>query len=647
MKTDKKREPREAESAEQAFADNLREWMEKHYWRREKELAKFLGCPYTKLNNLKCGRRFGTETWRREIAGKLGLDYEEMVGARSEGQVGPGVGSLEINVVNMSDADAPQETTGFRYIPLHEDGMIALGFQGPSLAREQAPDNAVVVNKRELQSRVDHDVRAIRVNDDSMWPRLPEGSIVFVDTDDRKFIDGKIYIVQDPETVPPKATIKTVRKLDQKHFSGYALVSENQRYLPIMSDENWEDLVVGRAVWVWRNLEGPQIEAQFQHTRRMESIDWLAGGIAHDLNNLLYPIMGYGEIILANAENPDVDELKEHVNHIIGASKRAQALTRQLLAFSRQKIQEFLPIDVNEMLRNFEQVILRPILDDDVVLRMQLTSPLPTINGEEDQIEQILVNIVNNAQDAMPEGGDLTVSTDWLDMTEKKAKQYPGLKPGRYVYIDIKDTGVGMDKETAENAFDPFFTTKKENNSSGLGLSIAYGVIKQHGGGVYISSKPGAGTTVKIFLPEAPKPPQAKSEEFALKELPEEGDEKTNILLVEDEGSVRELCQLTLEQLGYTVLAVKDGKEAVDAANNCKEPVHLMLLDVILPDVSGKELYNQLCAIRPNVPVIYMSGYPANVITRHGVLPEEVHFVQKPFSKDFLDKKIKEVLSGQ
>ena len=641
MKENEKKESQQNKSVEHVFAENLRKWMEKNYWRREKELADLLGCTYTKLNNLKCKRRFGTESWRREIAAKLGLDYEVMVGARRAGSGEGEKQDLEINVVNMSDADNPEEKSGFRYIPLHEDGLLMTGSEGLVLTKEQTPDSAVVVNKRELHARVDHDVRAIRVNDDSMWPRLPEGSIVFVDTEDRKFVDGKVYVVQNPETLPPKATIKSVRKLDQKHFHGYALISENQRYLPIMSDEKWEDLVVGRAVWVWRNLEGPQIEAQFQQTRRMESIDWLAGGIAHDLNNLLYPIMGYGEIILANAED---DELKEHVNHIIGASKRAQSLTRQLLAFSRQKIQEFLPIDVNEMLRNFEQVILRPILDDEVVLRMQLTSPIPTVNGEEDQIEQILVNIVNNAQDAMPEGGDLTISTDWLDMTEKKARQYPGITPGRYVYIGIKDTGVGMDEETIEHVFDPFFTTKKEDNSAGLGLSIAYGVIKQHGGGVYVDSKPGAGTTVKIFLPESPKPPHAKSSDFALKELPDEGDEKTNILLVEDEGSVRELCKLMLEQLGYNVLAVKDGKDAVEAANNCKKPVHMMLLDVILPDITGKELYNQLFVIRPNVPVVYMSGYPASVIIRHGVLPEEVHFIQKPFTKDVLDRTIKEAL---
>lgn len=645
---------------EKRFCRNFRIWVDKHYPRQERLLADKLGISTPQLNNIKHGRRSGTESWRRWVAEQLGLDYDEMIGVdRSVADTQNAV----IRVVGSEEA-ALEENAGYRVVPLHETGLLTRGLSRLSFGKNTKSQSAVVISHSGLRERAGHEMRALRITDDSMWPRAPEGSVVFVDLDDRRFVDDRLYVVVSPSMETPTGVLRRVRKVSREgNPEGYVLISENRRYLPEMTDLSWEDMVVGRAVWIWRDLEGAQPEPQhqqYQRGRKIESLEWLIAGVAYQLNNVLSPIMGYGEMALANAEGSE--ELTGQIKEMMDASVRAQSLGRQLLAFGRQRVQEFSSLDIDELLRNAEYLLLRPMLPGNVRLHLRLGGITQTVRGDEDQLEQVVVSLVNNALDAMPEGGDLTIRTSSAKFDEDYAGQRQSMKPGRYVLISVSDTGAGMDEDTLECVFEPFFTTKSKNVGAGLGLSNAYGIIKQHEGNIWAYSKPGAGTTIEIYLPVesegvtvAPTvTPTVKAvtdsgeEASAEKQVsaPDAGEGRATILLVEDEPVVRRMCTVMLGKQGYNVLVAKNGAEAVSVVDQHEGPVHILLLDVILPGVHGGEVYQQVSGRYPGVAALYMSAYAKNVLVHHGILGPDVDFIQKPFKGAELVSRIEEKLQG-
>jgi PAS domain S-box-containing protein len=386
--------------------------------------------------------------------------------------------------------------------------------------------------------------------------------------------------------------------------------------------------------------EKARLQEHFHQVQKVESVGRLAGGVAHDLNNLLSPILGYGELLL-DQEGPDA-AWKTRICRIIDAAERAKALVRQLLAFSRQQMLEFKPFDVNEHLQDFRS-LMRHTLREDIEIRMNLADALPLVNGDTSQMEQVLLNLVVNAQDAMPQGGALTIETAsvWLD--ESYARLKKGVTPGRYVMLAVSDTGQGMTSDILENLFEPFYTTKEKEMGTGLGLSTVYGIVKQHGGNIWAYSEPGLGATFKIYLPvstDSPEPEPSAAEEAP---LPDRTGTET-VLLVEDEEIVRELVCSMLEMQGYEVLSAENGKHALSLLKTYEGPLDLLLTDVVMPDMNGKELYERISRAYPDLGTIYMSGYSENVIAYHGVLKPGVNFIQKPFSVNDLAARIREVL---
>ena len=383
-----------------------------------------------------------------------------------------------------------------------------------------------------------------------------------------------------------------------------------------------------------------QLQAQVLQSQKLESIGRLAGGIAHDLNNLLTPVLGYSELLLAYVGGNEA--CKRQLDNIIEAAERARALVRQLLAFSRQQMLEFKAFDLNDLLSDFESLIRRT-LRENIALHMVRVPSLPPIKGDAGQVEQVLMNLVVNAQDAMPEGGDLTIKTAETHLDESYAQLKEGVRPGRYVMLEVSDTGHGIDAETLENIFEPFFTTKEKEMGTGLGLSTAYGIVKQHGGNIWAYSEAGLGACFRVYLPAAPH--AAEKEDAEQPKAPARASSNgETVLLAEDEAVVRNLVASMLHMQGYTVIAAESGSQAIEAFNSQEGSVDLLLTDVIMPDMNGKTLYNAVSEACPDLKVIYMSGYTEDVIAHHGVLDADVNFIQKPFSMDDLNAKIQKVI---
>lgn len=384
-----------------------------------------------------------------------------------------------------------------------------------------------------------------------------------------------------------------------------------------------------------------QLEARSQQTQRLESVGRLAGGIAHDLNNLLTPILGYGELVMD--EGYIQESTKTKIQHITKAAMRARELVRQLLAFSRKQVLEYKALDINQVLEGFQSLIRRTIRED-IEISISLTPDLRVVMADIGQLEQVIMNLCVNAADAMSEGGTLSIATSMEQLDEKYALAHQGVTAGEYVMMSFSDTGHGMDKETQAQIFEPFFSTKGELGT-GLGLSTVYGIIKQHNGNIWVYSEIGIGTTFRIYLP-------ALSEGDIRQEIHEpvplknghQGSE--TILLVEDNEQVRDTVLETLKQQGYTVLQASGGEEALSKLSLTDQPVHLLLTDVVMPGMNGKELYNILSQEFSSLKVLYMSGYTDDIIVHHGVLDEGVHFIQKPFTIHAILNKVRETLEA-
>jgi len=378
------------------------------------------------------------------------------------------------------------------------------------------------------------------------------------------------------------------------------------------------------------------LQEQLRQSQKMEAIGRLSGGIAHDFNNLLTVIKGYSQLSLM--ELKEDDPLRKNIEEIHTSSDRAADLTRQLLAFSRRQILEMKVLDLNFIIREADKMLLR-IIGEDIELVTLLAGDLGRVKTDRGQIEQVMMNLAVNARDAMPNGGLLIIETANVILGDEYARTHIDVKPGEYVMLSVNDTGYGMTPEVRERVFEPFFTTKEKG--TGLGLSTVYGIVKQSGGNISIHSEPGNGTTFKIYLPRVDEPLEELSESPRIEGIPR-GNE--TILIVEDDEAVLKLAVRVLEKQGYTVLEANQEYEAFNFCKEPKKPIHLILTDVVMPGMNGRQLIESLKEVRQDFKVLYMSGYTDNAIVHHGVLEMGVDFIRKPFTFEGLAKKVREVL---
>ncbi len=398
-----------------------------------------------------------------------------------------------------------------------------------------------------------------------------------------------------------------------------------------------EGQIVGSVVTFLDITERKNLEDQFRHAQKMEAIGRLAGGVAHDFNNMLTVINGYGELVLGAL--PAGDPTREPIREMVAAGSRAASLTRQLLAFSRKAIIEPRVLDLKAVVADVDKM-LRRILGEDIQLTATADPEAGMVKADPGQIEQVLLNLVVNARDAMPQGGRLTIEVRNADLDETYTREHPDAKPGAYVLVAVTDSGCGMDRATLAHIFEPFFSTKGERGT-GLGLATVHGIVRQSGGHVAVYSEVGQGTTFKVYLPRVEQRPLLGKSHQGLTVMPR-GSE--TVLLVEDEDAVRALSRHILQRSGYTVLEARDGVEAVRVASQHRDRIDLLVTDVVMPRLGGREVAERLAVLKPGVKVLFLSGYTDDAVVRHGILEAEVAFLQKPFSPASLSTKVREVL---
>jgi len=383
--------------------------------------------------------------------------------------------------------------------------------------------------------------------------------------------------------------------------------------------------------------EKHKLEDQLRQAQKMESIGTLAGGIAHDFNNILSAIIGYGNIALMKMAKDDPQRL--NVEHMLDAGDRAAHLTKDLLLFSRKQTSERKPIDVNDIIRKVEKFLKR-VIGEDVECRTTLKSDVLPILGDAHQLEQVMMNFATNARDAMPKGGIFSITTDQAKFDEAFISIHGYGKPGNYVLTTLSDTGKGMDKTTQEHIFEPFFTTKEVGRGTGLGLAVVYGIIKQHEGFINVYSEPGRGTTFKLYLPLI----EAHVDEITAPSVERPTGGTETILLAEDDEMVRNLTRAVLQEFGYRVITAIDGQDAVKKYQQGRDTISLLLLDLIMPKMTGKEAYDEIKAIKPDIKVMFLSGYARDMISQKALLDDNAVVTQKPISPTLLLKKVREEL---
>ena len=399
---------------------------------------------------------------------------------------------------------------------------------------------------------------------------------------------------------------------------------------PLLDDQGQ---IVGHAGAVEDLTERRYVDEQLRQAQKMEAVGKLAGGVAHDFNNILTAIHGYSELLL---ERPECTEpMRREIEEVRKAAERAGALTRQLLTFSRRQVLQPKVLDLNVLLADLYNM-MRRVIGEDLDLQAISGPALRLVKADPGQIEQVILNLAVNARDAMPHGGRLTIETRNVDLDAAYAGLHPGVQPGPYVKLAVSDGGSGMDEETRSRLFEPFFTTKA-GQGTGLGLSIVYGVVQQSGGHLSVESQPGAGTTFEIYLPQAEA--AAAEEPEATVVEPAAGGSET-ILLVEDEAPVKDLVRTILQRCGYSVLEAADGATALHLAEAHPGAIHLLFTDVVMPGLSGPELLKRLAPQRPGMQVLYMSGYADKTVPGN-------HFLQKPFTKEALVRKVREALEAR
>jgi PAS domain S-box-containing protein len=457
-----------------------------------------------------------------------------------------------------------------------------------------------------------------------------------------QFLGMTITYIRPPEEVPAflKLLADNAGMLDYKGFWRHRRRDGSLIEVEITSHALTFGDRPARLVLAQDVTERMRLEAQLRQAQKMEAVGQLEGGVAHDFNNLLTVITGYGDLVLDRL--PAGDPTRELIGEITKAGARAAALTRQLLAFSRKQVLAPQVVDLNAIVLDMEKM-LRRVIGEDIDLATRLQPSLGRVRADPSQVEQVLLNLAVNARDAMPTGGKLTIETHDIELDEGYAQTHTEVRPGPYVLVAVSDTGCGMIPEVQARIFEPFFTTKEPGKGTGLGLATVYGIVKQSGGHIDVYSEPGLGTTFKAYLPCVRAVAKPKSHAGL---LPTPRGNET-VLLVEDEDAVRALSRHVLQSSGYTVLVAAHGREALRIGEQHPPPIHLLVTDVVMPELGGRQLAEQLLRLHPEMKVLYLSGYTDDAVVRHGVLHEEVNFLLKPFSPAVLAYWVREVLDAR
>ncbi len=388
-----------------------------------------------------------------------------------------------------------------------------------------------------------------------------------------------------------------------------------------------------------RAAEKKELEEQLRHSQKMEAIGTLAGGVAHDFNNMLTAIIGFGTLL--KIELTEQNKLGSYVDQILLAGEKAAALTHRLLAYSRKQLLNPQPVNLNDTVRSIEKMLIR-LITEDIDLKLCLEAADPVVEADSGQLDHVLINLVTNARDAMPHGGTLTIATGVVALDDDFVKQYPEKKGGAYAVVKVSDNGIGMSEEIREKIFDPFFTTKEVGKGTGLGLSMTYGIIKQHNGIIEVDTEVGRGTSISIYLPlvnQVMKNQDRKTDAVA------RGKAET-ILVAEDDPAVMGFLKEILEMNGYNVIEATNGEDAVQKFILNKEIIRLVLLDVIMPRKNGKQVYEEIVGIKPDIKTLFMSGYTRDVINRKDALDKGISLITKPVQPDELMMKLKETLES-
>ncbi len=453
------------------------------------------------------------------------------------------------------------------------------------------------------------------------------------------FIGGLIaYYIASRVTLPLSDLVKNIREMEQR---GLHRLPEHGDYeireLSVAFNAMADTLKKREHELIEGMTEKKRLEEQLQQAQKMEAIGQLAGGIAHDFNNILSAITGYGHLLLMKMDGDGAQ--KDYVEHILEAAERAGEVTHSLLAFSRKQVINPKPLNVNNLIRKFEKLLLR-VIGEDIALKTELADREIAIMADAGQLEQVVMNLVTNARDAMPGGGSLTLRTGLVELDDAFIEAHGYGNHGSYAFISVSDTGVGIDKETREKIFQPFFTTKVVGKGTGLGLAMVYGIVTQHQGYIMVESEPGKGTTFTVYLPAITPQEEALP---TTADSPLRGGTET-ILVAEDDEKVRKLSDIVLREYGYEVILAEDGEDAVRKFIENMDRIQLVILDVIMPKKSGKEAYEEIKRLRHEARVLFSSGYTADRIDRGKMVEEGFDFIVKPAQPKDLLRKVREIL---
>jgi PAS domain S-box-containing protein len=449
--------------------------------------------------------------------------------------------------------------------------------------------------------------------------------------------DGSVYPVAES---PIAATLRdgAVHRVDTDVFWREDGTSFPVEYVSTPLREDGK--IVGAVVAFQDITHRKQLELQLVQAQKMEAVGRLAGGVAHDFNNLLTVITGYTAMLLT--ELPTEDPIRPDLHEVQAATQRAAGLTRQLLAFSRRQVLSPRVVDLRRVVDEMETMLQR-IIGEDIVLTLAGDDTPAHVLADPGQLEQVVMNLVVNARDAMPTGGSLTIEIGAAALTEEDRKLHPYVVPGEYVCLRVRDSGCGMDEATLQRIFEPFFTTKEQGKGTGLGLATVYGIVKQSGGYVWVDSAPESGSTFRVYLPLVGDAPDEVGETPAATAAVRRG---ATVLFVEDEGALRTIAERVLRKRGYTVLSAGGGAEALAIAERHDGPIDLLVTDVVMPAMSGQELAERLLALRLDIPVLFMTGYSMEAVANHGVLRPGSHLLNKPFGPHDLALAVSELLQA-